>query len=196
MTRLSFFLLSILALSIGLIVFISLQNQVRKKTVNYSLTNTPTPTLVQATYEIVNQSQVVNGTKTFTNKDSRYSFSYPSEWHVLDEPNVQGIEIQKVDKNGLGFSISIRINDNPQKLSVEDYAKSQAEVKDIPEKVTVGARVGYKLHVLPPTLTTTIYLPYSTNKVIYIFAGGEFNKSDERFYIQVVNNFVDSLKFY
>jgi len=195
MTRLSFFLISVLTLSVGSIVFISLQNQIREKIASYSQKNTPTPTLVQATYEIVNQSQVVNGMKTFTNKDYRYSFTYPSDWQVLDEPNVQGMEIQKVDKNGLGFSISIRINDNPQKLSVEDYAKSQVEGKDIPEKIIVGGRRGYKLHLLPPTLTTTIYLPYSKDKVIYIFAGGEFDKSQEGFYAQVVKKFVDSLTF-
>jgi len=196
MTRLSFFLLSMLALSVGFIVFSSSQNQIREKIVGYLQRNTPTPTLVQATYEIVNQTQVVNGLKTFTNKDYRYSFSYPSDWQLLNEPNVQGMEIQKVDKNGLGFSISIRINDNPKKLSMEDYAKSQAEAKDTPEKVTVGGRQGYKLHLLPPTLTTTIYLPYSTNKVVYIFAGGEFNKSQDGFYTQVVSNFVKSLTLY
>lgn len=175
---------------IGSLFFFSYQKQINEKT------TAPTPMLVQATSEVTNQTQGINGTKTFTNKDYRYSFSYPSDWQVLDEPNVQGMEIQKVDKNGLGFSISIRINDNPQKLSLEDYAKSQAEGKDTPEKVTVGGREGYKLHLLPPTLITTIYLSYSTNKVVYIFAGGQFNKSEEGFYTQVVSNFVKSLTFY
>ncbi len=179
--------------------------QLNKK--NISQTNvkftqliSPTPTLVQSTEEIINQSKITNGMKQFKSDKYKFSISYPYDWQLLDEPNVNGIEIQKINSQGMGISISLRVNENPQKLSLQDYAKSQTlNPQDIPQKITVGNVQGYKLQYLPEGLLTTIYLPYGeNNKVLYFFAGGAFDKSSQTFnvYNQIVNNVLNSLKLY
>ncbi len=165
---------------------------------------TPTPTLIQSTAEIINKLKVTGGMRQFESKQYGFSFSYPYDWQILDEPNVVGVEVQKINSQGMGFSISLRINDNPQKLPLEDYAKSQvfnspSGVKDIPQKITVGTLQGYKLQYLPEGLLTTIYLPYKQpDKVLYIFAGGEFNKSPQTivYYNQIIDNVLNTLRFY
>lgn len=163
----------------------------------------PTPTLVKSINTIMNNSKVIPGNlKQYTSKQYAYSFLYPSDWQILDEPNLFGIEILKINSNGSGFSISLRINDNPKKLPLEDYAKDQAfpmpdGTQDIPEKITVANVQGYKLHHLPEGLLLTVYLPYKENdKVLYIFTGGEFDKSAQTlsYYNRITDNFLTSLK--
>ena len=188
-------------LLVGLFSLTLNSNRVSRPKVNPTSPISPTPTLVQSTEEIINKSNITNGTRQFVSDKYKLSFSYPYDWQILDEPNVNGIEIQKINNQGAGFSISLRINENPQNLSIEDYTKNQAfnlpnGVKDIPQKITIGNIQGYKLQYLPQGLLTTIYLPYKNGKILYIFAGGEFDKSSQTldFYNHVVNNFLTTLR--
>ncbi len=157
----------------------------------------PTPTKAQATVEIINNSLINKNVKHFIGQKYKFSFSYPSDWQFLDEPNVSGVEIQKIDKQGKGFSISIRIIDNPQKLSLEEFARNQVySANDAPKKVVVGELTGYELQHLPDGLLTNIYLPYDDKGVLNIFAGGEFenNKQTLQYYQQTIDTFLSSFK--
>ncbi|GEM_PF-4861116 len=141
--------------------------------------------------------------KKYIHKKYEFSFFYPEDWQILDEPNVFGIEIQKVNAQGAGFSIAIRVIDSPGKITVKDYALSQAfplpnGMADTPQAVTIGNLQGYKLNHLPDGLLFTGFLPYKQpGKIVYIFAGGEFDKSSEtvNYYKNIINTILNSLKF-
>ncbi len=191
-----FLIIILLALIIGGVfisqVFIRNRGQTSAKPI-------PSPTGAASTV-----TKVTNELKQFTSPKYKYSFSYPADWQILDEPNVSGIEIQKIDNHGAGFSISMRIVDNPQKLSVEEFAKNQAfpvasGSSEIPQAVTVGNVTGYKLRYLPKELLVDIFLPYKYKEggILNIFAGGEFNKGPNTvdFYNQIVKNLLNSFNF-
>ncbi len=189
----------------GLFIFVVYKRSRGQTTTNFSQRNTPIPTRAQSTAEIINQSKTTNGLRQFVSQKYNFSFSYPADWQILDEPNVNGIEIQKIDKLGAGFSISVRVLDNPQKLSVEEFAKNQAYpaangANDLPQKVIVGNVTGYKLSHLPPGLLADIYLPYRYKEggILDIFAGGEFEKTAKTidFYNQIISSFLTSFKVF
>ncbi len=132
---------------------------------------------------------------TYTHPRYHFSITYPSDWQFLDEPHVFGIEIQKINAAGQGFSISLRVDENPQSLSLYDYAKSQAiSQAEVPEKVVIGDLVGYKLHKLPTGLMSTVYLPYKPKQVLYFFAGGEFSPSQKAYYEVIVQDVLSSIE--
>lgn len=171
------------------------QSRVTRKTM---AANIPTPTKAKATAEIANNAKIANGLQQYISPTYKYSFVYPVDWQLLDEPNVSGLEIQKIDKLGEGFSISIRTIDNPQKLSVADFAKSQTlNPKDTTQKIEVGNQAGYKLNYLPEGLLVNLYLPYDEKSVLNIFAGGGFTKDKQtvNYYNNIVKTFLDSFKY-
>ncbi len=136
--------------------------------------------------------------------DKKYGFSllYPPDWQLLDQPNVSGIEIQKINSQGLGMSISVRELENPQNLSAEDFAKAQVYprdngVKDPPQKVAVASTTGFKLQYLPPGLLLDLYLPYKPIKILNVFAGGSFDSTQKQnldYFNQVVGQILSTLK--
>ncbi len=159
-------------------------------------TATLIPSLVPTTDTKIDST---TGWKVLTNKKYNYIISYPPDWQVLDEPNVNGIEIQKVDKLGGGFSLSVRVLDNPQRLSVKNFANAQVYprdngTKDSPQPIIVSGETGYKLQYLPPGLLLDFYLPYKDSGILNVFAGGSFDPSQQSSYNSVVNQMVSSLK--
>ncbi len=138
----------------------------------------------------------------YNNQQYGFSLNYPQDWQLQEQPNVFGIEIQKVDKQGLGFSISIRVLDNPNKLSIRDFAIAQAYprengIYDNPQLVSVGGVTGYKLMYLPKSLLIDLFLPYKDG-VINIFAGGDIDLTSEtnKLYNDITSKILNSLNFY
>lgn len=184
----------------SIFIFVNL-NVTSLKTRQNSLTqSTPPPIPVIQLSPTLPQTSVAS-LQSFM---SHYGFSlqYPSDWQLLDQPSVTGVEIRRIDSQGLGFSISVRINDNPQRLSLLDYAENQAFTsqsgqQDVPEAITFGNLRGYKLHYLPDGLLTTAYFQTKQpNKVLYIFSGGEYDKSPQTisYYTAVINQIIDSIR--
>ncbi len=162
----------------------------------------PTSVASQSTVVTPNQTKGTISLKQFSNQQAGYVFSYPANWQILDEPNVSGVEIQRINSQGVGFSISVRMVENPKKLSVFEFAKAQAYprldgVIDPPLKVTVGEKVGYKLAYLPPGLMIDIFLPHKNGGILNIFAGGEASSDKQKVdtYNRIVSNFLNSFKF-
>ncbi len=159
----------------------------------------PTPTRAESNTELINQSKIVNGMKQFVSKKYTFSLFYPYDWQIIDQPNVNGIEIQKINNQGTGFSITIRILDNSQKLSLFNFAKDQSlsrpnGVIDEPQKIVVNTIEGYKLPYLPDGLLVNIFFDHKDGKILNLFAGGEFDQSSQTvtFYNQVVNSVLHS----
>lgn len=138
----------------------------------------------------------------YKNRQYAFNLSYPQDWQLQEQPNVFGIEIQKVDKQGLGVSISIRVLDNLNKLPIKDFAIAQAYPRengtyDDPQLISVGGTDGYKLTYLPKGLLVDLFLPYREG-VLNIFAGGDIDLASQKnkdYYNGIITQILDSFKF-
>lgn len=154
----------------------------------------PSPTTIPTNVNIV--------WKNYASKEYGFSIQYPQDWQLLEEPNVFGIEIQKIDKQGLGFSTSIRVLENPNNLSLEQFVKAQVYpfndgTLETPERIVVGALNGYKLNHLPQGLMVNLYLPYKKG-VINIFSGGDIgltNPKTKSFYSDILAQIIGSFRY-
>ncbi len=193
-----FILIVILLSSILFLIFFTKSSDktgTQNRTVKLSPTLEPTVVVTPLT---VNKSEW----KTYSSAKYHYQISYPPDWQLLDEPNVNGIEIQKIDIQGAGISLSVRVVDNPQKLTVENFAKAQAfsqsaGTKNLIGKTTIGPFTAYKLQSLPQGLLFDIYIPYKEDQVYNLFAGGSVDqiaKNNLSFYQNMITQMLDSFR--
>lgn len=139
---------------------------------------------------------------SYTSKQYGFSLNYPHDWQLLEQPNVNGIEIQKVDKQGLGFSISIRVLDNPNKLSIKDFAVVQAYprengAQDTPQLISVAGVQSYRLVYLPKSLLLDVFMPYKKG-VMNIFAGGDIDLDVPKirsYYDTIVREIINTFRY-
>ncbi len=202
--RITYFCIGLAVIIVLCLFLILTKNQFnaqkKQETISLPTLNPPTPTFIPPPLILKSSSSIIS-LRAF---QSNYGFSllYPSDWRLLDQPSVTGIEIQKINTQGTGFSISIRINQNPQKLSLLEYTKNQAFTsstgqQDVPEMIKTPSLQGYKLHYLPEGILATIYLQEKLpDKVLYIFAGGEYDKSSQTisYYNQIINTILNSIQ--